>query len=127
LIGWKYYTSICPPGPSEFLGLAALYAQEPIVGRNRALIASNLALADPFFHRWPDQFTWRPPQAGPVALVGVGGPSAANFCDRLAQEAGVLLLPGRYLDYDDRHLRMGFGRANFGEGLARLESFLEAG
>jgi aspartate/methionine/tyrosine aminotransferase len=127
LIDWKYYTSICSPGPSEFLGLAALQAKEPIIARNRALVANNLALADSFFRRWPDRFTWRRPQAGPVALVGVGSSSAAGFCDRLAQQAGVLLLPGRYLDYDDHHLRMGFGRANFGVGLARLESFLAAG
>jgi aspartate/methionine/tyrosine aminotransferase len=125
ILNWKFYTSICPPAPSEFLALAALQAQEQLIARNRGLIERNLAAADGFFGRWRELFTWRPPRASSVALVGLDQPSVEAYCHRLAQEAGVLLLPSTCLGYGDGHFRMGFGRENFGEALARYEAFLE--
>ncbi len=126
LINWKFYTSICPPAPTEFLALAALQARDNLVARNRALIEANLEVAAPFFDRWPDLFTWRLPAAGSIALVGLNQPSATEYCHWLAREAGVLLLPSSCLGYGDGHVRMGFGRHNFGQGLAHYETFLDA-
>lgn len=125
IITWKFYTSICPPAPTEFLALTALQAQDAIIGRNRALIHHNLALAEPFFARWPEMFDWRPPDAGPVALVGLGVPAATPYCHALAREEGVLLLPSSCLDYGDQHVRFGFGRADFAAALAAYERVLE--
>jgi aspartate/methionine/tyrosine aminotransferase len=125
LINWKFYTSICASAPSEFLAQAALQAQQKLVARNRRLIESNLAVAEPFFERWSDRFIWRPPVAGSIALVGLNTPSATDYCHWLAREAGVLLLPSSCLGYGDRHVRMGFGRENFGRGLAHYEAFLQ--
>ena len=61
LLNWKFYTTICPPAPTEFLALAALNAREELEARNRSLIEGNLRLAAAFFGRWPDLFAWRPP------------------------------------------------------------------
>lgn len=127
LIDWKFYTSICPPAPTELLAMAAVKAHDRLVARNRRLIEDNLAIAEPFFNRWRDQFTWRPPLAGSIALVGLNQPSATEYCHWLAKEAGVLLLPSSCLGYGDKHVRMGFGREDFGRGLAHYEAFLEAG
>lgn len=127
IMNWKFYTTICPPGPSELLAQAALHAHGQLVGRNRALIGHNLALANEFFGRWPELFAWRPPQAGPVALVGLNTPSATAYCHALAQERGVLLLPGTCLGYDDHHVRFGFGRGNFGAALGVYEAALSEG
>ncbi len=124
LINWKFYTSICPPAPSEFLARAALQVRSQLKERNRRLIETNLELASAFFDRWPDLFSWRPPEAGSIALVGLNKPSATDYCHWLAKEAGVLLLPSSCLGYGDKHVRMGFGRADFGRGLAHYESFL---
>lgn len=124
LINWKHYTTICPPAPSELLALAALRAHETLVARSRATVATNLALAESFFARHGDWFHWRPPQAGSVALVGLNAPSAAAYCRDLARDAGVLLLPGSHLGYDDRSVRFGFGRVNFGEALQWYEAYL---
>lgn len=125
ILNWKFYTSICPPAPSEFLALSALRIQEQLIIRNRRLIERNVAAAAEFFGRWPRIFTWRPPQASSVALVGLNQASAEAHCHRLAEEAGVLLLPSTCMGYGDRHFRMGFGRENFAEGLAKYEAFLE--
>ena len=124
LINWKHYTSICAPAPSEFLALAGLAAHNKLTARNRRLIEQNLAAADDFFAAWPQTFTWRRPQAGSVALVGVNVPSATDYCHRLAEEAGILLLPGPYLGYDDSHVRFGFGRADFVANLRAYEAHL---
>jgi aspartate/methionine/tyrosine aminotransferase len=124
LLNWKFYTSICPPAPAEFLALVALKARDRLVARNRRLIEDNLIVASSFFDRWPGMFTWRPPIAGSVALVGLNQPSATDYCHRLAREAGVLLLPSSCLGYGDKHMRMGFGRANFSHALAHYEEFL---
>jgi aspartate/methionine/tyrosine aminotransferase len=127
LLNWKFYTTICPPAPVEFLALAALAAREKLVARSCALIEGNLAEAQAFFARWPDFFSWRPPLAGSVALVGLAVPSATAYCHALAREAGVLLLPSTCLGYGDQHVRMGFGRANFSEALQHYEAVLLEG
>jgi len=124
LINWKHYTSICPPAPSEFLAMAALRVEDQLIARSRAIIGGNLALATSFFARWPQLFGWRPPQAGSVALLELYRPSATDYCQQLAQEAGVLLLPSTCLGHDDRHIRMGFGRADFAANLAHYEQYL---
>lgn len=124
LINWKHYTTICPPAPSEFLATAALRARAPLIARNRAIIAQNLALARTFFARWTDLFTWRPPQAGSVALVEMAVPSTTAYCERLAREQGILLLPGPFLGADDRFVRFGLGRHNFGANLAQYDAYL---
>jgi aspartate/methionine/tyrosine aminotransferase len=126
LQNWKHYTTICPPAPSEFLALSALKIQEKLAARNRRLIEHNLQAADAFFERWSQLFTWRRPQAGSVALVGLNLPSAMDYCHALAQNAGVLLLPSSYLGYGDRHVRMGFGRADFIDNLGQYEKYLLA-
>lgn len=124
LMNWKFYTTICPSAPSEFLAMVALQAHDKLIARNRRIIDGNLQLAEPFFERWPALFDWKRPLAGSVALVGLNVPSATDYCHALAKEAGVLLLPSSCLGYGDQHVRVGFGRRNFGEGLAHFEQRL---
>jgi len=124
LINWKHYTSICPPAPSEFLATTVLQHHHKFASRNRAIIHQNLAIADPFFARWPNLFTWRPPQAGSITLVQLHQPSATTYCHQLVADAGVLLLPSTCVGYGDGHVRMGFGRNSFEQDLARYEEHL---
>jgi aspartate/methionine/tyrosine aminotransferase len=41
------------------------------------------------------------------------------------KSAGVLLLPGTLYDDKGNHFRIGFGRKNLPEAIARLEEFLQ--
>ena len=127
LINWKHYTTICAPAPIEFLAGVALTVESELSQRNRQIVAANLALAEPFFQRHRDFFSWRRPQAGSVALVEVAVESADAYCRQLAEEAGVLLLPGTCLGAPANTVRFGFGRRSFGEGLAAYEVYLEGG
>ena len=124
IANWKFYTSICPPAPTEYLAMAALDVREKLLERSVAQIENNLRTAEDFFQNWPDLFTWRRPMAGSVALVGMNVPSVEAFADKLAQEAGVLILPATTLGSDDHHLRMGFGRRAFGNALGVFETYL---
>jgi aspartate/methionine/tyrosine aminotransferase len=125
VMNWKYYTSICPPAPSEFLARAALQAREQLVARSIAQIEQNLIVAGAFFERWPDLFRWRPPQAGSTALVEIEVPSATALAEEVAAEAGVLIHPAVTLGGNDQQMRMGFGRAGFAEALAQFERYLQ--
>ena len=124
IINWKFYTSICPSAPSEFLAMAAWKVRDQLRERSVALIEQNLKLAGSFFQRWPDLFTWRKPMAGSTALVGMNVPSVTKFAAQLAENAGVLIQPAVTLGSDDQHMRMGFGRAAFGEALEKFEAYL---
>jgi aspartate/methionine/tyrosine aminotransferase len=125
IINWKFYTSICASAPSEFLALAAWKVRYQLRDRSIAQIEHNLKLADTFFARWPDLFTWRKPMAGSTALVGMNLPSVTDFAIQLAEKAGVLILPGTTLGSDNQHMRMGFGRAGFGVALEKFEVYLK--
>ncbi|MEM7346862.1 MAG: pyridoxal phosphate-dependent aminotransferase [Chloroflexota bacterium] len=127
IINWKYYTSICPPAPSEFLAMVALRARDQLRDKNIAQIEQNLALAEAFFARWPDLFTWRRPLAGSTALIGMNVPSVMDYAVELAEQAGVLIHPAVTLGWDDQHMRMGFGRVAFGEALEKFEDYLQRG
>lgn len=124
IVNWKFYTSICASAPSEFLALAAWKVRNPLREKNIAQIERNLQVADAFFQRWPQLFRWRKPMAGSTALVGMNVPSVTAYAARLAQEAGVLILPAVTLGSDDQHMRMGFGRSAFAEALERFEAYL---
>ena len=124
LLNWKFYTSICPPAPSEFLAMAAWGVRDQLLDRNIAQIEHNLGLVEDFFARWPGMFSWRRPLAGSTALVGMDVPSVGDYAVRLADEAGVLIHPATTLGWDDHHMRMGFGRAGFGDALKQFEAYL---
>ena len=122
----KDYTTICNSAPSEFLAALALRHRQMLVQRNLDLILKNLALANDFFARHADEFTWIRPQAGPIAFPRLVRDEVESFCHELVTTAGVLLLPGTVYDDHENHFRMGFGRKNFPEALARLDEFLSA-
>jgi aspartate/methionine/tyrosine aminotransferase len=125
ILNWKLYTSICATKPGEVLALAALQCREVLAQRNRELIAQNITGAAPFFKRWKSLFTWIPPQAGSVALIEIKQPSAQAFCEQLAQ-AGFLLLPSKFMNFGDQHVRFGFGRQAFLTNLQALDEYLRA-
>lgn len=129
----KHYTSICNAGPSERLATIALAAAEPILARNRAIIAENLPVFDAFFAAWPDHFEWARPQGGCVAYPRLlTGESSDAFCARAIEEAGVLLLPSDVYASDlggtpGERFRIGVGRRDPGPALEALDVLLRRG
>jgi aspartate/methionine/tyrosine aminotransferase len=126
VVNWKHYTTICAPAPSQWLAVAALRVADQLTARSLAQVRHNLALAAPFFERRADAFRWRPPTAGSVALVETRHADATEHCHRAAREAGVVLLPGSCIGAPPQFVRLGLGRASFGESLAAYDRYLES-
>ena len=127
LAAFKDYTTICSSAPSEVLADIGLKAVDRVVARSRAIVDANLMLLDHFFERHADAVEWVRPKAGPIAFprMTAADLDVEDFCDRLAAEAGVLLVPGTIYGHQGQHFRIGFGRRNLPEALARLERFID--
>ncbi|HZH78816.1 MAG TPA: aminotransferase, partial [Archangium sp.] len=81
---------------------------------------------DDFFARRADTFRWVRPRAGSVAFPKLLKPlPVAEICQRLVDTEGVLLLPGDVYDFPGNHFRLGLGRTNMPDALARLERFCD--
>ena len=125
MASFKDYTSICNSAPSEFLATLALRSKEKLVQRNREIVFNNLHLLNQFFFTYRQFFTWIAPKAGPIAFPGLTiDRDGQEFCLELVKQKGVLLLPGNYYDFDHKHFRIGFGRKNLADGLAKFEEYL---
>ena len=124
LAAFKDYTTICNSAPSEFLATIALRHAETIVERNLRIIRENLDRLDTFFESHSGRFNWYRPRAGSIAFPGLLHEKVDRFCADLAAAAGVLLLPGTLYGNRFNAFRIGFGRKNLPEALAKLEKYL---
>ena len=122
---FKDYTTICSSAPSEILSIIGLRARERILGRSRGIVAANMELVDAFFDEWSDRFAWVRPRAGSIGFprLTVPGVRIDDFAADLVEAEGVLLLPGSQFGHPGNHFRLGFGRTDLPEALARLEAF----
>jgi aspartate/methionine/tyrosine aminotransferase len=125
VVAVKLYTTICSSAPSELLSALALRHRERFAERNRALVLDNLALADTFVERHTGLVEWVRPTASPIGFPRLAVPDTQAFCEALAAEAGVLLLPGEVYDVPG-HVRLGLGRVHVPEALERLERYVAA-
>ncbi len=124
LAAFKDYTTICNSAPSEVLALIALRGRGPLLERNRALVLSNVARLDGFFARWRGTFDWVRPRGGSIGFPRLAADVPVDrFCEGLLERTGVLLAPGQAFGADGNYFRIGFGRRNMPEALARLEDY----
>jgi aspartate/methionine/tyrosine aminotransferase len=126
----KHYTSICNAAPAEYLAAIALRNRARIWERNHAIVAANARLCQKFFERWPELFDWEPPIGGCVCFPRYTGGDVEDFCARLLDTEGVLVLPASmyYSEIADApmdHFRVGIGRLGIEEGLAAFARFLQ--
>ena len=122
---FKDYTTICSSAPSEILSIIGLRARDQVLRRSRAIVAANLERLDGFFEDWADRFSWVRPRAGSIGFprLTVPGVRIDDWAAGLVEAEGVLLLPGSQFGHPGNHFRLGFGRTDLPEALARLEAF----
>jgi aspartate/methionine/tyrosine aminotransferase len=125
----KHYTSICNAAPAEYLAAVALRNRDAIWERNRGIVAANRRAADDFFARWSTLFDWLPPVGGCVCFPRYKGGDVEEFCRRLLDAEGVLVLPAsmyasEIADVPMDHFRVGIGRLGLEEGIAAFDRFL---
>jgi len=121
----KHYTTICSSAPSEILALVALRARERLLARTRGIVSENLAHLDRFFRDWAGVVEWVRPRAGTVGFPRfLGDASVDEIARELVETRGVLILPGSIFDWPGNHFRIGFGRSDMPQSLARFEDYL---
>ena len=126
--------AISPPGlPACPCPECTLHSWDSILTRQLAIASANLDTLDAFFARWRHVIEWRRPAAGTVAFPRLlTGEGIEGWCERLVQEAGVLLMPASVYGRGSEawaqrgHFRLGFGRRSLPLCLQHLEAFLAA-
>lgn len=122
MASFKDYTSICCSAPSEFLATLALKHTDRILERNKSIAQNNLRILRDFFQRTKNHLEWVEPRAGVIAFPRFRNEiKAEDFAEDLVKKRGVMILPGKFMDYDSRHFRIGFGRKNFSDVLRIFE------
>lgn len=127
----KQFLSTCNAGPSEVLANIALKAWPRILARNGAIATANLAALLAFFRGRAGLFDIVAPEGGMVAYPRYRGAEGVEaFVQRMAEAAGVVLLPASVFrselaDTPPDRFRIGFGRADFGAGLEALGAALD--
>ncbi len=123
---FKDYLTICNGAPSEFLATLALRHRETIIERNLQIIQNNLTLLNSFFDRYSELFNWTPPKAGSTAFPSLKlEQEVEDFCTDLVERKGVMLLPGTMYGWGNQNFRLGFGRKNLPDALAKLDEYLQ--
>jgi aspartate/methionine/tyrosine aminotransferase len=123
LAALKDYTTICNSAPSEVLAMIALRARDAVLGRTRGIVRANLEVLDSFFERNADWCRWVRPRAGSTGFPHLVDMDVDPFARDLVEREGVLILPGSQFGYPGSHFRLGFGRRDMPEALARFERF----
>jgi aspartate/methionine/tyrosine aminotransferase len=123
----KDYTTICSSAPSEVLALIALRAKDAVLARTREIVSKNLTVLDSFFARNAERFSWVRPRASSVGFPKLIDGDVDEFAAQLVEREGVLILPASQFRYSGNHFRLGFGRRDMAEALARLERFAANG
>jgi aspartate/methionine/tyrosine aminotransferase len=125
LAAFKDYTTICSSAPSEILSIIALRARDRVLVRSRGIVAANLVRLDEFFEDWPDRFSWVRPRAGSIGFPRLTVPAVRidDWVAELVRAEGVLLVPGSQFGHGGNHFRIGLGRTDLPEALARVEAF----
>ncbi len=122
----KDYTTICNSAPSEILGLMAMRAREDIIARQMARIRKNIKILDDFFSKYSDCMCWKRPLGGSVCFPRISIiDDTFGFCETLIRETGIMLVPSRVFQYGHHHVRIGFGRENFPEVIARFSAYID--
>ena len=125
MASFKDFTTICSSAPGEFLAALALKHKEFILNRNLGIVKTNLRHLEVFFKNHSNRFEWIKPRAGPLIFPRLTfTQDAETFCLDLMNKKGVLLLPGNQFNYRSNHVRIGFGRKNMPEALAKLEEYV---
>jgi aspartate/methionine/tyrosine aminotransferase len=126
MLAFKDYTTICNSAPSELLGLIALRHKEHLIEANMKKIKHNINRLDDFIASHRKLLSWIKPSAGTIGLakLNIDLPSL-DFCERVAKDAGIMIVPSEMFDFGNTHIRLGFGRKNLPETLGKLGAYLQ--
>ena len=113
----KTYTSICQSQLDEQVACFVLQNATETIERNNTIVRTNIKLFDAFVEE-RDWLSWHKPTAGIMGLVHSQRPLPLLLEDWF--EKDVLVLPGHLFGIDGDYFRVGFGKVEFPEALAKI-------
>lgn len=113
----KTYNSICQSQLDEQVACFVMQKADAIIKRNNAIVRENIELFDAFVAS-DDTLSWHKPAAGILGLVHSSKPLQALLDSWF--EKDVLALPGQLFGIEGDYFRVGFGKKDFPEALARI-------
>lgn len=125
LLSFKDYLSICNSAPSEILALMAINHFDTFISHNIEKIKQNIQVFTDFVKHHSNLFHFIPPMAGSTAFVKLNiNESALEFSNKLVEQTGIMTVPAEMFGYNEKYIRIGFGRENFKEVLQKLDLYL---
>ncbi|MFC2151836.1 aminotransferase class I/II-fold pyridoxal phosphate-dependent enzyme [Bacteroidota bacterium] len=126
ILAFKDYLSICNNAPSEILALIALNHINKFVIPNIQKIKRNIQIFKDFATQHGNLFHFIPPKAGSTAFVKLNiKETALEFSNKLVEQTGIMTVPAEMFGFEDKYLRIGFGRESLPETLNELEKYLD--
>jgi aspartate/methionine/tyrosine aminotransferase len=121
----KDYTTICNSAPSEILAIVALRNRDAIIEHQLERVRRNLTVLDTFFNQYHDILTWNRPRGGSICFPRMlTVQDTAVFCGELVKETEIMLVPSTVFQCGSQHVRIGFGREDLPDVLARFAEYL---
>ena len=125
ILGFKDYLTMCNNAISEVLRMMILRKKDDFIKRNVLKIKKNVAVFSQFCEKYSALIDFVKPIAGSTAFVKLKIlESTFDYCHKLREETGIMLLPSEVLGYESGYVRIGFGRANLPEVLAQWENYI---
>ncbi len=125
IASFKDYLSICNNAAGEVLSLIALNHKEKFINPNVEKIIRNKLLFREFANRHSQLISFHDTLAGSTALVKLNGTVPAyEYCEKLVENTGLMIVPSEMFEYGNSHLRIGFGRENFGECIVVWDKYI---
>ena len=121
----RHYNTISVGMLDDRFAALALAHRNQILGRNRALLRTNLEILDAWVTAEPG-LSYVKPKSGTTALVKYDLPiPSRELCTALLEQTGVMFVPGSTMEMEG-HLRIGYANAqkSLELGLPRVSEFL---
>ncbi|HEM4767315.1 TPA: aminotransferase [Streptococcus suis] len=122
---YRDYTMICAGVFDDMVAQLALASRKEILKRNRRILEENLAILEKWIEKEPLVSYIRPAVVSTSFVKIAVDMPMEDFCLKLLQEYGVLLVPGNRFDRDG-YVRLGYAceQETLIKGLEKLSQFL---
>lgn len=128
LLSKRDYNTISISIVDDILATYVLQHHKKILERNYRLCKDNLKLIEDFVESSQDNIRWIKPQGGTTCFLKFSNPEVDTFkmSTDLAENYGLLIIPGETFDNKKGYIRIGFGnsRSSVEGGLVVLKQWL---
>jgi len=99
---------------------------DDLLQRNHKIVLENLSMAEAFFKRHNNLFSWVQPNGGSTAFPKLMPPfDVTEMCEKAMNEKELLIIGERAYGLNTNHFRVGLGRRDFSQSLAVFSDLVD--